>query len=90
MGKPFTLNPISKRCLDNFGEEAQFYIRDHHERLFPTKILTLHKRNWKRRAKPRRLSTDGKHEKFSRKYAFSCLLEYGFCGGTLTRRSWYS
>lgn len=44
----------------------------------------------KRRAKPRRLGTDGKREKFSRKYAFSCMLECGFCGGTLTRRSWHS
>ena len=31
MGKTFTLDPISKRRLDNFGEEDQFYIRDHHE-----------------------------------------------------------
>ena len=44
----------------------------------------------KRRAKPRRLGTDGKREKFSRKYAFSCMLECGFCGSTLTRRSWHS
>ena len=44
----------------------------------------------KRRAKPRRLGTDVKREKFSRKYAFSCMLECGFCGGTLTRRSWHS
>ena len=36
------------------------------------------------------VGTDGKREKFSRKYAFSCMLECGFCGGTLTRRSWHS
>ncbi len=29
-------------------------------------------------------------EKYSRKYAFSCMMECGFCGGTLTRRNWHS
>ena len=90
MGKTFTLDPISKRRLDNFGEEDQFYIRDHHEAIISEEVFDAAQEILKRRAKPRRLGTDGKREKFSRKYAFSCLLECGFCGGTLTRRSWHS
>lgn len=90
MGKTFTLDPISKRRLDNFGEEDQFYIRDHHEPIISEKVFEKAQEILKRRAKPRRLNTDGKREKFSRKYAFSCMLECGFCGGTLTRRSWHS
>lgn len=90
MGKTFTLDPISKRRLDNFGEEDQFYIRDHHEAIISEEVFNAAQEILKRRAKPRRLGTDGKREKFSRKYAFSCLLECGFCGGTLTRRSWHS
>ena len=43
-----------------------------------------------RRSKARGLREDGKREKFSRQYAFSCLLECGFCGSTLSRRSWHS
>ncbi len=31
LGKTFTVDPISKRRLENFGEEDKFYIRDHHE-----------------------------------------------------------
>ena len=31
-----------------------------------------------------------REKKYSRKYAFSCMLECGFCGGTLTRRNWHS
>ena len=31
LGKTFTVDPISKRRLDNMGEEDQFYIRNHHE-----------------------------------------------------------
>lgn len=90
MGKTFTLDPISKRRLDNFGEEDQFYIRDHHEAIISDEVFDAAQGILKRRAKPRRLGTDGKREKFSRKYAFSCMIECGFCGGTLTRRSWHS
>ncbi len=27
MGKTFTLDPISKRRLDNFGEEEKYYVK---------------------------------------------------------------
>lgn len=90
MGKTFTVDPISKRRLDNYGEEDQFYIRNHHEPIISEEMFEKAQEILKRRAKPRRLNTDGKREKFSRKYAFSCMLECGFCGGTLTRRSWHS
>lgn len=90
MGKTFTLDPISKRRLDNFGEEDQFYVRDHHEAIISEEVFDAAQEILKRRSKSRRLGTDGKREKFSRKYAFSCLLECGFCSGTLTRRSWHS
>lgn len=90
MGKTFTLATISKRRLDNFGEEDQFYIRDHHEAIISEEVFNVAEEILKCRAKPRQLGVDGKREKFSRKYAFSCLLECGFCGGTLTRRSWHS
>lgn len=45
----------------------------------------------KRRGKSRAVSpVTGKREKFSRQYAFSCMLECGFCGSNLSRRSWHS
>ena len=31
MGKTFTVDPISKRRLANFGEEDRYYLADHHE-----------------------------------------------------------
>ena len=31
MGKTYTVDPISKRRLDNFGEQDKFYIENHHE-----------------------------------------------------------
>lgn len=29
--KTITTDPISKRRIENFGEEEQYYVRDHHE-----------------------------------------------------------
>ena len=57
MGKTFTLDPISKRRLDNFGEEDQFYIRDHHEPIISEEMFDKAQEILKRRAKPRRLGT---------------------------------
>lgn len=31
MGKTFTVDPINKRRLNNFGEEDKYYIKDNHE-----------------------------------------------------------
>ena len=31
MQKTITTDPISKRRIKNFGEEEQYYVRDHHE-----------------------------------------------------------
>ena len=39
MGKTFTLDPISKRRLDNFGEEDQYYVRDPHEAIIPEDVF---------------------------------------------------
>ena len=85
-----SVDPISKRRLYNFGEEDQFYIREHPEPIISEEVFEAAQEILRRRAKPRSLNVDGKREKFSRKYAFSCMIECGFCGGTLTRRSWHS
>jgi len=90
LGKTITVDPISKRRLENFGEEDQYYVRGHHEPIVTEEVFEAAQEILKRRAKPRRINVDGKREKFSRKYAFSCMLECGFCGGTLSRRSWHS
>lgn len=39
LGKTFTVDPISKRRLENFGEEDKFYIRDHHEAIISEEIF---------------------------------------------------
>lgn len=92
MGKTFTVDPISKRRLDNFGEEDKFYIKENHEAIISAEDFDKAQEIRLRRAKNRNTvkSKDGKREKFSRKYAFSSLLECAFCGSNLSRRTWHS
>lgn len=89
MGKTFTVDPISKRRLANFGEEDRYYLADHHEPIVSEEVFEKAQEILNRRSNPRK-TDGGKREIFTRKYAFSCLIKCGFCGGTLTRRCWHS
>jgi DNA invertase Pin-like site-specific DNA recombinase len=91
MGKSFTVDPISKRRLPNNGEEDKYYITDHHEPIINRETFKkaheyLKKRSYERKPK----GSNTTREKYSRKYAFSSMLECGFCGSNLSRRSWHS
>ena len=90
LGKTFTVDPISKRRLENMGEEDKFYMKNHHEPIISEEVFEKAQEILNRRNKNRTTVGSGKREKYSRKYAFSCMLECGFCGGTLTRRNWHS
>ncbi|MEE8083227.1 recombinase family protein [Clostridioides difficile] len=90
LGKTFTVDPISKRRLENMGEEDKFYMKDHHEPIISEEVFEKAQEILNRRNKNRTTVGSGKREKYSGKYAFSCMLECGFCGGTLTRRNWHS
>ena len=88
-GKTFTLDPISKRRLDNFGEEDQFYIRDNHEPIISRELFESAQQILQFRSVSKK-PVDGKRVKYSRMYAFSSMLNCGFCDSNLTRRSWHS
>lgn len=91
LGKTFTVDPISKRRLENLGEEDRFYIHDHHESIVSEETFARAQEIRSRRNVNRRKDVvAGKREKFSRQYAFSCMLECGFCGENLSRRRWHS
>ena len=92
MGKTYTVDPISKRRLDNFGEQDKFYIENHHEPIISKEDFEKAQGIRLRRSKNRNTiaNSGGKREKYSRKYAFSSMLECGFCGHNLSRRNWHS
>ena len=52
-GKTFTVDQISKRRLDNFGEEDQFYIRNHHEGIISNELFESVQKIINRRRKSR-------------------------------------
>ena len=90
LGKTFTVDPISKRRLENLGEEDRFYIKDHHTPIISKETFDKAQEIRTRRNGNRKSATPGKREKFSRQYAFSCMVECGFCGSNLSRRRWHS
>lgn len=91
LGKTFTVDPISKRRLDNLGEEDRFFIKDHHTPIVSHEVFEKAQEIRKRRGFGKTRGVEpGKREKFSRQYAFSCMLECGFCGKNLSRRRWHS
>ncbi|MCI9596171.1 MAG: recombinase family protein [Firmicutes bacterium] len=91
LGKTFTVDPISKRCLENLGEEDRYYIHDHHVPIISDEIFDKAQEIRNRRNGNRKHGVmPGKREKYSRKFAFSSMLECGFCGTRLSRRRWHS
>ena len=77
--------------MENLGEEDRFYIKNHHEAIISEETFARAQEIRERRNGGRKKGVaPGKREKFSRQYAFSCMLECGFCGANLSRRRWHS
>lgn len=91
MGKTYTVDPISKRRLTNFGEEDRYYIRGNHEPIISPEDFDRAQEIRLRRAGNKKTvaNVNGKRERYSKMYAFSSMLECGFCGSLLSRRSWH-
>ena len=92
-GKTFTVDPISKRRLGNLGEVDQYYMKDHHEAIISEELWDQAQAILQRRSACHgnaNMDPSKYREQFSRRYAFSCMVKCGFCGASLTRRSWHS
>ena len=91
LGKTFTVDPISKRRLENLGEEDRFFIKDHHQAIISHDTFEKAQEIRNKRNGGRKHHVEiGKREKYSRQFAFSSMLECGFCGASLSRRRWHS
>ena len=88
--KTITTDPISKRRIENFGEEEQYYVRDHHEPIVSREVWEQAKEIRLSRNHQSDKKADGKREKYTKKYAFSSMCECSFCGTKLTRRTLHS
>lgn len=87
-GKTFTVDPISKRRLENFGEEDKYYIRDNHEAIISREIFDKAQEILEKRSAKH--SNKGRGQKYSRKYAFSSMIQCGFCNTNFSRRTWHA
>lgn len=87
LGKTFTVDPISKRRLANMGEEERYYIRDHHEPIVSREIWDKAEQIRLKRVRPRLMETTGNRERYTRQFTFSSMLECGYCGHKLSRRT---
>ena len=91
LGKTFTVDPISKRRLENLGEEDRFYIKNHHEPIVSRKVFDkAQELRISRNVKRAKTSTESNRVRIRRQYAFSCMLQCYFCGSNLSKRTWHS
>ena len=91
-GKTFTVDPISHRRLDNLGESDKYLLKDHHEAIVSREVFDKAQEILAKRGKCRsnaRLRKDEYRTLYTNKYAFSCKCRCGYCGATLTRRTWH-
>lgn len=91
-GKTFTVDPISKRRLDNQGEVDQYVMKGHHDPIITEEMFEQAQEMLSRRTSSHHNPDADPNEyrtNFSRKYVFSSMVYCGFCGGTLVRRSWH-
>ena len=87
LGKTFTVDPISKRRHANMGEENQYYIWVHHEAIVSREVWDKAEEIRLMRAKPKLMQTTGNRERYTRQFTFSSMLECGYCGHKLSRRT---
>lgn len=87
LGKTFTVDPISKRRLANMGEEDRYYIQDHHEAIVTREVWDKAEEMRLKRVKPRMMDATGNRERYTRQFTFSSMLECGYCGHKLSRRT---
>lgn len=88
LGKTFTVDPITHRRLENFGEEDKFYKSNHHEPIITEELFEEAQKILKKRS--RKHNNKGRLDKHSKKYAFSSMIKCGFCGSTAIRRTWHA
>lgn len=87
MGKTYTVDPISKKRIVNFGEQDRYYIKDHHEPIISRELFN---KAQEIREKRSRRTNDGKIKRHSMDYPFSNIMKCKYCGGTIIRRLWTS
>ena len=86
-GKTYTVDPISKRRIKNNNESVYYVAENHHEPIISREQFDKCQEILKKRSYNR---SNQRREKYSRAYAFSCMLKCAYCGSSYSRRAWHS
>lgn len=86
LGKTYTVDPISKRRLENRGEEDKFYIENHHEPIVSREVWDRAQEIRKGRYRCAVNNDPVIRIRNNKMYALSSMCECGFCGEIYTRR----
>lgn len=87
MGKTYTVDPISKRRLENKGESNKYYTKKHHEPIVSKEVWEKAQEIREGRYRLNNNVFDSSRIRYARKYAFSSICICGFCGKSMTRRA---
>ena len=89
-GKTYTANPITKKRFKNNGELNSYRRVDNHPAIISKEDFNLAQEIRTGRGAVKKSSEVGKITRFGRRYAFSHMIECGFCGEKYVRRIWHS
>ncbi len=89
-GKTYTVNPITKKRRKNNGELDSFRRIDNHPAIISKEDFALAQEIRMGRGAAQSSTEVGKITRFGRRYAFSHMIECGFCGEKYVRRSWHA
>ena len=89
-GKTYTVNPITKKRCKNNGELDSYRKIDNHQAIISKEDFYLAQEIRTGRGAVQKSSEVGTITRFGRRYAFSHMIECGFCGEKYVRRNWHS
>ena len=89
-GKTYTANPITKKRCKNNGEQDSYRRIDNHPAIISKDDFNLAQEIRTGRGAAQKSNEVGKITRFGRRYAFSHMIECGFCGEKYVRRNWHS
>lgn len=89
-GKTYVSNPITKKRLNNNGEQDKYHKRDTHDAIISREDFALAQEIRTGRGMVYASKEAGAISRFGRQYAFSHMVECGFCGENYVRRNWHA
>ena len=88
-GKTYVVNPISKKRRTNTGEMDKYHKKDTHDAIVSREDFELAQEIRTNRGMVLVSKEAGAITRFGRQYAFSHMIECGFCGEKFVRRTWH-